>query len=77
MKILNADLFRDLGLETVFQEEYYSVSSKGVLRGLHFQLPPYDHVKCVTCLQGSLLDVVVDLRTNSPTYKQHVAVKTR
>ena len=75
VKILNADLFRDLGLETVFQEEYYSVSSKGVLRGLHFQLPPYDHVKCVTCLQGSLLDVVVDLRTNSPTYKQHVAVR--
>jgi dTDP-4-dehydrorhamnose 3,5-epimerase len=75
VKIHNAEQFGELGLETVFMEEYYSISNRGVLRGLHFQLPPYDHVKCVTCLQGKILDVVVDLRTNSPTYKQHFKVQ--
>jgi len=75
VKIHHEELFREMGLETEFREEYYSVSKKGVLRGLHFQLPPHDHVKCVTCLQGSLFDVVVDLRKHSPTYRQHVTVQ--
>jgi len=75
VKIHHAELFREMGLETEFREEYYSVSKKGVLRGLHFQLPPHDHVKCVTCLQGSLFDVVVDLRKGSPAYRQHVTVQ--
>ena len=74
VKTFHADFFAELGLQTDFREEYYSVSHEGVLRGLHFQLPPHDHVKCVTCLQGSLFDVVVDLRTQSPTFKQHYTV---
>lgn len=74
VKTFHADSFSELGLSADFREEYYSVSRQGVLRGLHFQLPPHAHVKCVTCLQGSLFDVVVDLRTRSPTYRQHYTV---
>jgi dTDP-4-dehydrorhamnose 3,5-epimerase len=45
------------------------VSNKNILRGMHFQLPPYDHDKLVSCLAGSVLDVVIDLRKKSATYK--------
>ncbi len=71
VKIYHEELFKQNGLSTSFAEEYYSVSSKNVLRGLHFQLPPYDHIKCVTCIAGKVFDVVIDLRKNSKTYKQH------
>lgn len=68
IKTFHQDVFVDNGLETHFAEEYYSYSHKGVLRGLHFQLPPFDHVKLVYCISGKVLDVVVDLRIGSPTY---------
>ena len=71
IKTFHHDTFSELGLEVVFKEEYFSVSAIGVLRGLHFQLPPNDHIKCVTCLSGRLFDVVVDLRKNSPTFGKH------
>lgn len=71
VKIFHHNTFQDYGLETDFNEEYYSISSKGVLRGLHFQNPPNDHIKCVTCLKGQLFDVVVDLRKYSPAYKEY------
>lgn len=74
VKILHNKLFGDLGLESDFKEEYYSTSSKGVLRGLHFQEPPHEHVKCVTCLQGELFDAVVDLRKNSPTFGKNFTI---
>lgn len=70
VKVFNKDLFNSLGLETNFCEEYYSHSSKGVIRGLHFQTPPADHVKVVYCVQGTVFDVVLDLRVGSPTYGQ-------
>ena len=75
IKTFHENTFLDLELETDFKEEYYSISKKGVLRGLHFQTPPHDHVKCVTCLSGKIFDVVVDLRKNSPTYKQHFSIE--
>ena len=56
---------------TAFAEEYYSISNKGVLRGLHFQYPPHDHTKIVYCISGEVMDVVVDLRVGSPTYGQY------
>jgi dTDP-4-dehydrorhamnose 3,5-epimerase len=68
VKTFHEDIFRDCGLETNFAEEYYSVSYKNVIRGLHFQLPPKEHTKIVYCVQGSVQDVVVDLRIQSPTY---------
>lgn len=74
VKIFHQEMFDKLGLETDFKEEYYSVSKKGVLRGLHFQLPPHDHVKCVTCLSGKIFDVVVDLRKDSPSYKKYFSI---
>lgn len=75
VKIFHKDVYTDLGLVTDFNEEYYSVSKKGVLRGLHFQIPPHGHIKCVTCLQGSILDAVVDLRRNSATYLKHFVIE--
>ena len=71
IKTFHQDTFINLGLAVNFTEEYYSVSAKGVLRGLHFQNPPHEHVKCVTCLSGRLFDVVVDLRNSSPTYGEY------
>jgi dTDP-4-dehydrorhamnose 3,5-epimerase len=75
VKTFHKDVFLSLGLETDFTEEYYSISPKNILRGLHFQLPPYDHVKCVTCLSGKIFDVVVDLRKKSKTYKQYFSIE--
>ncbi|MDD2719894.1 MAG: dTDP-4-dehydrorhamnose 3,5-epimerase [Gallionella sp.] len=71
VKVFHEQAFAEQGLETGFAEEYYSLSHKNVVRGLHFQLPPMDHVKMVYCVSGEVLDVVVDLRVGSPTYGQH------
>ncbi len=74
-KLFHDETFKSYGLADNFKEEYFSTSKKKVLRGLHFQLPPHDHAKCVSCLKGSVLDVGVDLRKNSPTYKKHIAIE--
>jgi len=55
------------------RESYFSVSGKNVIRGMHFQLPPWQHSKIVFCPQGEILDVIVDLRKESATYGQHYA----
>jgi dTDP-4-dehydrorhamnose 3,5-epimerase len=73
-KIFHRPLWQELGLCVDFEEEYVSWSAAGALRGLHFQLPPMHHHKVVTCLRGDVLDVAVDLRRDSPTYGEHVAV---
>lgn len=70
VKLFHEASFRGNNLETSFPESYYTVSGHRVLRGLHFQLPPWDHVKLVYCLEGQILDAVVDLRRGSPTYGQ-------
>lgn len=67
-KIFHEKTFKDLNLETKFKEEYFSISHGGVLRGMHFQTPPEDHVKLVYCSHGSILDVVLDIRHGSPTF---------
>ena len=58
-----------------FVQDNESCSSKGVIRGLHFQKPPYSQSKLVRCVRGRVLDVAVDLRKGSPTYGKHVAVE--
>lgn len=58
-------------LEYKFKEQYYSISTKRVLRGLHFQLPPKEHTKLVCCVSGMVMDVVVDVRIGSPTYGKY------
>jgi dTDP-4-dehydrorhamnose 3,5-epimerase len=73
VKLFHEDTFRDNNLETDFPEVYYSLSRHGVLRGLHFQTPPKDHVKLIYCLEGHILDAVVDLRRDSPMYGCYAA----
>jgi len=58
-----------------FVQDNESKSSKGVVRGLHFQKPPFTQAKLVRCIEGEVLDVAVDIRRGSPTYGKHVAVK--
>jgi dTDP-4-dehydrorhamnose 3,5-epimerase len=58
-----------------FVQDNESCSAKGVLRGLHFQMPPYTQSKLVRCVKGAVLDVAVDIRKGSPTYGCHVAVE--
>ena len=77
IKTFHRGSFKSLGLNTRWAEEYYSVSSLNVLRGLHFQLPPHEHDKLIHCLSGEVLDAVVDLRHGSPTFGRHVLVHLR
>ena len=59
-----------------FVQDNESMSTYGVMRGLHFQHPPYTQSKLVRCVKGRVLDVAVDIRKSSPTYGQHVAVSS-
>lgn len=59
-----------LGRKTMFCQDNLTYSKKGVLRGLHYQLPPYSQTKLVSVIQGSVLDVIVDIRKDSPTFGQ-------
>jgi dTDP-4-dehydrorhamnose 3,5-epimerase len=59
------------GLRAEFVEVFHTVSTEGVLRGMHFQIPPADHAKLVYCVSGSVWDVALDLRIGSPTYGEH------
>lgn len=64
-----------LGFKLNFGQDNESKSSKGVLRGLHYQLPPHAQTKLVRVIQGRVLDVAVDIRKNSPTFGQHVSIE--
>jgi dTDP-4-dehydrorhamnose 3,5-epimerase len=63
------------GLKFELREEFYTISCRHVLRGMHFQLPPHDHQKLVCCLHGSALDVLIDLRKDSPAFGQHLSLE--
>lgn len=73
-KIFHRPLWNDLGLQTIFAEEYATYSHASTVRGLHLQLPPMAHDKVVVCLRGSAFDVAIDLRKASPTYGEHISV---
>jgi len=76
METFRQDLFEEvLGCQVNFVQDNESKSTKGVLRGLHYQLPPYAQAKLVRVIEGSVLDVAVDVRKSSPTFGQHVAVE--
>ena len=64
-----------LGHSVNFVQDNESMSSYGVMRGLHFQRMPYTQSKLVRCVKGAVLDVAVDIRKGSPTFGQHVAVE--
>lgn len=75
IKTFHRPMFEENGLHCDYPEEYYSLSKKGVLRGLHFQTPPLDHIKIVYCAYGTVLDAVVDLRVGSPDYGNHFSLE--
>ena len=70
----NQKMFEEVVGKTSFVQDNESKSSKGVLRGLHFQKPPFEQAKLVRCVEGEVLDVAVDVRKNSKTYGKHVSV---
>jgi dTDP-4-dehydrorhamnose 3,5-epimerase len=74
LETYNASRYNDILKNIQFVQDNFSSSNKGVLRGLHFQNPPYSQGKLVQVITGSALDVAVDLRKNSETYGQHVKV---
>ena len=62
VKTYHEGLCKALGVNLDIQEEFYSVSGKNVIRGMHFQLPPHEHEKLVCCMHGAVMDVLLDLR---------------
>ncbi len=76
METYRKDLLEEaLGYKVNFVQDNESKSTRGVLRGLHYQLPPYSQAKLVRVIEGRVLDVAVDIRKSSPTFSQHVAVE--
>lgn len=71
VKTFHADQFESHGLDIDFKESFYSVSRKNVIRGMHFQLPPFDHSKLVYVVDGEILDVVVDVRRGAETFGRY------
>lgn len=69
------DFKQATGLEVKFVQDNHSRSSKGVLRGLHYQLPPHAQGKLVRCVRGAVFDVAVDIRKSSPTFGKWVGVE--
>lgn len=70
------DLFeKAVGFQVNFIQDNESKSNQGVLRGLHYQIPPYTQAKLVRVIKGRILDVAVDIRKSSPTFGQHVAIE--
>ena len=63
------------GIDVEFEQDNHSSSTKGVLRGLHYQLPPKEQAKLVRCIEGEVFDVAVDIRKNSSTFGKWVGVK--
>jgi dTDP-4-dehydrorhamnose 3,5-epimerase len=75
LESFNLEKFEENIYPIKFVQDNESKSSKGVLRGLHFQKPPFEQAKLVRCIEGRVLDVAVDIRKESPTYGKHLAVE--
>ena len=75
LESFNLEKFEKNMFPLKFVQDNESKSSRGVLRGLHFQKPPYAQAKLVRCIEGCVIDVAVDIRKGSPTYGKHVSVE--
>ena len=75
LESFNLENFEENVFPIKFVQDNESKSSKGVLRGLHFQKPPFAQAKLVRCIDGCVIDVAVDIRKESPTYGKHVSVE--
>ena len=74
IKTFHFEKFKEKGIDFVPKESYFSVSHKDVIRGMHFQIPPFEHYKMTTVIKGEILDVVLDLRKNSTTFGNYFKV---
>jgi dTDP-4-dehydrorhamnose 3,5-epimerase len=75
IKTFTDDFFQENGLDINIKETYYSISNKDVIRGMHFQTPPYDHTKIVYVPYGKITDVVLDIRKDSQTYGEYFSTE--
>ena len=75
LESFNAEVYNQMGLNASFCQDNQSMSSKGTLRGLHFQAPPFSQGKLVRVAQGKVLDVIVDIRKSSPTFGKHFIIE--
>jgi len=73
VKTIHDETFKQHGLDYQFPESFYSISKKNVIRGMHFQRPPADHAKLVYVITGSIIDVILDIRTNSETFGRAIS----
>ena len=74
-KTFNYTLFKDLDIKFTPREQFSTISSKNVLRGMHFQVQESSHNKLITCTSGSILDVIVDVRLSSPNYNKPFSIE--
>jgi dTDP-4-dehydrorhamnose 3,5-epimerase/CDP-3, 6-dideoxy-D-glycero-D-glycero-4-hexulose-5-epimerase len=77
LKIYNHDFFENNNLRSDFKESYFTISHKNVIRGMHFQNPPFDHVKLVYLIQGQIIDCVLDIRKESPVFGKFHSIELR
>ena len=75
LESFNLEKFQENVYPIKFVQDNESRSSRGVLRGLHFQKPPFDQAKLVRCIEGKVLDVAVDIRNGAPTYGKHISIE--
>ncbi len=75
LESFNLEKFEENIFPIKFVQDNESKSSRGVLRGLHFQKPPFNQAKLVRCIEGRVMDVAVDIRKGSPTFGKHVAIE--
>lgn len=75
IKTFNSEFFQENNLGITLKESFYSISHKDVIRGMHFQTPPHDNIKLVYVPYGKILDVVLDIRKNSPTYGEYFTIE--
>jgi dTDP-4-dehydrorhamnose 3,5-epimerase len=75
IKLFNRQVLDSRNVKPFFVEEYVSVSNQNVIRGLHYQSPPYTQAKLVRCTKGSVFDVIVDLRRSSKTFGHHCGIR--
>jgi dTDP-4-dehydrorhamnose 3,5-epimerase len=75
IKTYHESFFAEVGIKLDLKESFYSISRKNVIRGMHFQVPPHDYTKVVYVTSGEVVDVILDVRANSPTYGEYFSVK--
>lgn len=75
VKVFHEQAFKEADLLSNFKESFYSISKKDVIRGMHFQIPPFDHTKLVYTVEGKILDAILDIRKNSPTHGKYISVE--